>query len=138
MSGTILGMHVQRGQLDAVETMFTDADIKEGAAVKQTAVDKVAIVSASSDHVYGVAGGKRAGVGVAVVRHGKIWMELADSVAPTVGAPAYVTAAGIATTESSEGILIGEFVSDEVRTDGIQNTPAYKDNVRCAMVYVNL
>ena len=71
MSGTILGMHVQRGQLDAVETFFTAADIAEGVAVKLTAADTVAAVSAASDNVIGIAGGKRTGVGIAVVRHGK-------------------------------------------------------------------
>lgn len=138
MSGTILGMHVQRGQLDAVETFFTEADIAEGVAVKLTAADTVAAVSAASDHVIGIAGGKRTGVGVAVVRHGKIWAELAADETPVVGAPAYVNASGKLVASSSDAILVGYFTSAEVRTNGIHNVPSYADNVRCAQVFVDL
>lgn len=138
MSGTILGMHVQRGQLDAVETMFTSADIAEGLAVKLTAADTVAVVSASTDHVYGIAGGKRAGVGVAVVRHGKIWAAADDSCVPALGAPAYVTAAGKVTHSSTDAILIGYFTNATLGTDGIQNTPSYANNIKCAQVFVDL
>lgn len=138
MSGTILGMHVQRGQLDAVETFFTAADIAEGVAVKLTAADTVAAVSAASDHVIGIAGGKRSGVGIAVVRHGKIWAKLAAENTPTIGAPAYVNASGELVTSSTDAILVGYFTSAEVRTNGIQNVPSYADNVRCAQVFVDL
>lgn len=142
MSGTILGMHVQRGQLDAVETFYTEADIAEGIAVKLTAADTVAAVAAAGDHVIGIAGGKRTGVGIAVVRHGKIWAELADGETPVVGAPAYVNAAGklaaAAKTGDADNILVGYFTSAEVRTNGIHNVPSYADNIRCAQVFVDL
>lgn len=138
MSGTILGMHVQRGKLDAVETMFTSADIAEGIAVKMTAKDTVAAVSAATDNVYGIAGGKRSGVGVAVVRQGKIWAAADDSCVPAVGAPAYVTAAGKVTHSSTDAILIGYFTDSELRTDGIQNVPSYAENIKCAQVFVDL
>lgn len=148
MSGTILGMHVQRGQLDAVETMFSynHTDIAEGRAVKLTAADTVAACSAAGDAVYGIAGGKRPGVGVAVVRNGKIWAELASGITPTLQAPAYVDAEGKLTTAATSSVdtetvnntLVGYFTSTEVRTDGIQNVPSFADDVRCAQVFVDL
>ena len=139
-----LGMHVQRGQLDAVETMFTQngADIAEGRAVKLVAADTVAACAAAGEAVYGIAGGKRSGVGVAVVRHGKIWAELAAGITPALMAPAYVDAEGklttAAQTESTNNALVGYFVSTEVGSNGVQNVPAFTDEVRCAMVFVDL
>lgn len=139
-----LGMHCQRGQLDAVETMYVSdgIDIAEGLAVKQTAADTVAVVSAAGDKVYGIAGGKRSQVGVAVVRQGKIWMAADDAAVPTLTGAAYVTAAGKVThdagTEASPNTLIGYFTSTEVAANGIQNVPAYNDKVKCAQVFVQL
>lgn len=143
-----LGMHIQRGKLDAVETMFvaSGTDIAEGLCVKQTTKDTVAVCSAAGDAVYGVAGGKRTGVGVAVVRQGKIWMQLAAGITPSVGAAAYADAAGKATTAAKTGsgesavdnTLIGYFTSDEVAENGVVNTPSYSNQVRCAQVFIEL
>ena len=135
-----LGMHCQRGQLDAVETMFVKdgIDIAEGVAVKQSAADTVEVVTAKADKVYGIAGGKRTGVGVAVVRQGKIWAAADASCTPTLSAPAFITDAGLITHESADATLVGYFTSDEVGTNGIQNTPTYKNNVRCVQIFVDL
>lgn len=139
-----LGLHCQRGQLDAVETMYVanGTDIAEGLAVKQTAADTVAVVTAAGDKVYGIAGGKRSQVGVAVVRQGKIWMAADDAAVPALTAPAYVTAAGKVThnagTEENPNTLIGYFTSAEIATNGIQNVPTFTDQVRCAQVFVQL
>lgn len=137
-----LGMHIQRGQLDAVETMFTDADIAEGLAVKLKTSDTVEVVTAASDHVYGIAGGKRPGVGVAVVRHGKIWAAADDAAVPALGAPAYVTAAGKITSEAGEpdsgNTLVGYFTSDEVANNGVQNVPSFNNAVKCVQIFVDL
>lgn len=135
-----LGMHIQRGKLDAVETMFVAADIAEGLCVKQSAADTVEVVDTQGDLVYGVTGGKRSGVGVAVVRSGKIWMVLDAAGTPSLTAPAYCTAAGKVTHDSGTGAntLIGYFTSAEVATNGIQNVPTYADNIRCAQVFIDL
>lgn len=136
-----LGMHCQRGQLDAVETMFVEngVNIAEGLAVKQTGADEVAVVTAASDKVYGIAGGKRSGVGVAVVRNGKIWAAADDACVPALTAPAYITAAGKITHSAGEGAsLVGYFTSAEVATNGIQNVPAYAENIRCVQIFVDL
>lgn len=136
-----LGMHCQRGQLDAVETMYVDGgtDIAEGLAVKQTAADTVAVVAAATDKVYGIAGGKRTGVGVAVVRHGKIWAAADDACVPVLTGPCYITAAGKITHDSAnDATLVGYFTSTEVATNGIQNVPAYANNVRCVQIFVDL
>lgn len=136
-----LGMHIQRGQLDAVETMFVKdgVDIAEGLAVKQTAADEVAVVAAANDKVYGIAGGKRSMVGVAVVRNGKIWAAADDACVPALTAPAYITAAGKITHEAgSNNSLVGYFTSEEAATNGIQNTPAYTAEVRCVQIFVDL
>lgn len=139
-----LGLHCQRGKLDAVETMYVanGTDIAEGVAVKQTAFDTVTTVTAAGDKVYGIAGGKRSQVGCAVVRQGKIWMAADAACTPALTAPAYVTAAGLAThdagTEQAPNTLIGYFTSLEVATNGIQNVPAFNDKVRCVQVFVQL
>lgn len=139
-----LGMHCQRGQLDAVETMFVadNTDIAEGLAVKQTAADTVAAVSASGDKVYGIAGGKRSQVGVAVVRQGKIWAAADDACTPTLTAPAYATKDGKITheagSEAAPNALVGYFTSTEVATNGIQNVPAYNGEVKCVQIFVQL
>lgn len=139
-----LGMHIQRGQLDAVETMFTDADIAEGLAVKLKTSDTVEVVSAAGDAVYGIAGGKRPGVGVAVVRHGKIWAAADDAAVPALGAPAYATAAGKITSDAGGGdsapanTLVGYFTSDEVATNGVQNVPTFSNAVKAVQIFVDL
>ena len=140
-----LGMHIQRGQLDAVETMFTDADIAEGLAVKLKTSDTVVVVSAAGDPVYGIAGGKRPGVGVAVVRHGKIWAAADDAAVPALGAPAYATAAGKITSDAGGGAdsapantLVGYFTSDEVANNGVQNVPSFNNAVKCVQIFVDL
>lgn len=136
-----LGMHIQRGQLDAVETMFVKdgTDIAEGVAVKQTKADEVSAVAAANDKVYGIAGGKRSGVGVAVVRSGKIWAAADDACVATLSAPAYITAAGKITHDAgTNNSLVGYFTSDEVATNGIQNVPSYSNTVRCVQIFVDL
>lgn len=135
-----LGMNCQRGQLDAVETMFVadGKDIAEGRAVKQTAADTVSAVSAKADKVYGIAGGKRAGVGVAVVRSGKCWAEAAANCTPALTAPAYIDDEGKITHEGDDASLVGYFTSLEVATNGIQNVPTFTDQVKCVQIFVDL
>ena len=48
---------------------------------------------------------------VNVMEKGYVWIELASGVTPTVDANAYVTAAGLFTTESSGNTLVGKFKS---------------------------
>ena len=130
-----LGIHVQRGQLDAVETMFitNNRDIAEGLAVKQSAADAVEV---------GIAGGKRTGVGVAVVRSGKIWAAADDACVPSLSAPAYITAAGKITHEAGDegnpNTMVGYFTSTEVGENGVQNVPTFTEGVRCVQIFVQL
>ena len=139
-----LGIHVQRGQLDAVETMFitNNRDIAEGLAVKQSAADAVEVVTAATDKVYGIAGGKRTGVGVAVVRSGKIWAAADDACVPSLSAPAYITAAGKITHEAGDegnpNTMVGYFTSTEVGENGVQNVPTFTEGVRCVQIFVQL
>lgn len=134
-----LGLHVQRGKLDAVETFFVApavASIPEGRAVKLSAADNVVAIALATDPVIGVKGGQNA-AGVAVVRNGVIWMELAVGITPTLNGVVYIDKDGKA-TDVNTGTPIGYFKSDEIGANGIQNYPTRIENVRCAMVYVDL
>lgn len=51
---------------------------------------------------------------VNVMEKGYVWVELASSVTPTIGATAYVTKAGLFTTESSGNTQVGVFKSEAV------------------------
>ena len=59
---------------------------------------------------------------VAILDMGRIWARLANGVTPTVGADAYVTSAGVFTTESSGNTKVGVFQSEKdtsIESDGI-------------------
>lgn len=59
---------------------------------------------------------------VNVMEKGYVWVELASGVTPAVGASAYVTSAGVFTTESSGNTLVGVFKS--TASNGVDNTLA--------------
>lgn len=138
MAKYVLGSPYMRGNSDVI-TSYEDTTgaIAAGVAVARKADGTVQLPSAGA--LAGIAGAREPLNHVSVVREGlMVPVRLAEGVTPTVGAPAYVTAEGLFTTENSATATGAVFVGDKngnAAITGIDpNTGAEVAN--CALVDV--